>query len=343
MAEAGSLISGRVSRRAMSWMVLAVLLCLPIETMTYTHWLAYATLPPRAAVLVAMLVALRLERLDPIVAGRLFLAQATLTILGWSFFVESSPDKIAFEAVGYGTILPVITLLIAPRATRRVWSFAAMAVAVAPSIIKLLPDHLDLIGQIGAVLVVHATGVVVLDIHANRAEQAGVIGSLDPLTGLLNRRPMLAEIDARLGLDDGERSTVVLVDIDHFKAVNDTSGHEAGDDVLIRVAEVLTGQLRTDSSVCRWGGEEFLVLLPDATEERAAAIAERLREAVADSGVTASFGVAEAVVGDSSASWIRRADEAMYVAKERGRDQVVTASAIQAGSSEPVRVGAGPT
>ena len=86
-----------------------------------------------------MLIALGLDRLEPVVAGRLFLAQATLTVLGWSIFVQSSPDKTAFEAVAYGTILPVITLLIAPRKTRRVWSFVAMTVAVAPSIIKLAP------------------------------------------------------------------------------------------------------------------------------------------------------------------------------------------------------------
>ena len=155
----------------------------------------------------------------------------------------------------------------------------------------------------------------------------------DPLTGLLNRRA-LDEF-----LDDRRVRTVVIVDIDHFKMVNDTFGHSTGDEVLRRIAGVLTASVRPDDVVVRFGGEEMLVVAPGGpiTETTATALAERIRAAVAaldlddttpgSGGVTVSAGVTTQTVFETLDDAVARADEALYAAKNSGRNRVVFAAA----------------
>lgn len=159
------------------------------------------------------------------------------------------------------------------------------------------------------------------------------LSTADPLTGLLNRRG----VDTLLGQVDEQdllRLSVVMADVDHFKKVNDTHGHSVGDGVLRAVASKLADVVRESDAVARYGGEEFLMVLPGATEKQALRIAERAREAVArepiragdlEVPVTVSFGVAEWSAGESRDSLVKRADDALYEAKEGGRDQVVSA------------------
>jgi diguanylate cyclase (GGDEF)-like protein len=121
-----------------------------------------------------------------------------------------------------------------------------------------------------------------------------------------------------------------MVDIDHFKLVNDRLGHAAGDRVLACVGQVLAAELRGDDVAARWGGEEFVVLLPAAGAEEAGAVAERLRTqiqvataAMADGApVTASIGVAQWLEGESGSELVGRADSALYESKRSGRDRV---------------------
>lgn len=151
----------------------------------------------------------------------------------------------------------------------------------------------------------------------------------DPLTGLANRRAFDAALDRVLGA--GGRACVAVVDLDHFKRVNDTHGHEAGDRVLARFAELARGALRDGDLVARLGGEEFGVLLPGADAERAEAVCERLRAMVAATGfpagravlrVTASIGLAEVAPDATRAEVMRAADDALYRAKAEGRDRL---------------------
>jgi len=164
----------------------------------------------------------------------------------------------------------------------------------------------------------------------------------DALTGLPNRRAF--EDTARRMVAQASRSfeplAAVLVDLDHFKAVNDTFGHAAGDDALICVASCLTGSVRAGDFVARLGGEEFALLLPGASREGALLLADSVRQAVArlavpgvDRPITASLGVALIPdhAGDADAV-VARADEALYAAKAAGRDRVVPASG---GASAP--------
>jgi two-component system cell cycle response regulator len=150
----------------------------------------------------------------------------------------------------------------------------------------------------------------------------------DPLTRVRNRRFLLSQLEASVSgaRRHGRPLAVAMIDIDRFKAVNDSHGHEIGDRVLVAAGESLGRALRTEDVLGRLGGEEFLALLPDAGEEAAAQAAERLRSAVAEAGgpvpVTASVGWAVLNEGEESDDVIRRADTALYAAKSAGRDRV---------------------
>ncbi|WP_369600454.1 GGDEF domain-containing protein [Hahella sp. SMD15-11] len=154
----------------------------------------------------------------------------------------------------------------------------------------------------------------------------------DPLTQLPNRQ-LLDKVIAREMNRAGRHGvplSLVMMDLDHFKSVNDTWGHEAGDRVLKTVARVLRESLRDYDIAGRFGGEEFLILLPETPASRAEALMQRLRRKLAaltwpeldQRRVTASFGVAQYEPGDLPADLIRRADEAMYEAKSCGRNCV---------------------
>jgi two-component system cell cycle response regulator len=159
----------------------------------------------------------------------------------------------------------------------------------------------------------------------------------DPLTGIANRRFILAQLGGHISgaRRHGRPFSIAMLDVDHFKAVNDEHGHAAGDEVLSSVTHILREHLRAEDQLGRLGGEEFLALLPDAGEAAAAAAAEKLRAEVAaarvahegrELAVTVSAGWAT-WAGEAAADLMRRADEALYDAKRSGRDQVAGAPA----------------
>jgi diguanylate cyclase (GGDEF)-like protein len=122
---------------------------------------------------------------------------------------------------------------------------------------------------------------------------------------------------------------VAILDLDHFKRINDAHGHKAGDAVLVAAAHALRAHLRAEDQLGRLGGEEFLVLLPDTEARAAAHVAEKLRAEVARAptpvAVTVSIGVA-AWDGEAPEALLHRADEALYAAKQAGRDRVMAAT-----------------
>lgn len=155
----------------------------------------------------------------------------------------------------------------------------------------------------------------------------------DELTGLPNRRDVLARLQQLLDRPAGTRCAVLLADLDHFKRINDAHGHLVGDEVLRAVATRLTESVREPVVVGRLGGEEFLVVLPDTDLEAARQVAERIREQIAATDtrrwfegapLTISVGVAAAGPdGDSVSAMLRRADDALYDAKRAGRNRVI--------------------
>ncbi|WAC73974.1 GGDEF domain-containing protein [Roseateles sp. SL47] len=160
----------------------------------------------------------------------------------------------------------------------------------------------------------------------------------DPLTGLLNRRALeehLQRLQAQV--ERGHSHALLVLDVDHFKRINDELGHAGGDAALRHLAEVLTDALRTTDCFGRLGGEEFAVLMPDTDETGAVLVAERLRRLLQERPLTwgdkiwpisASVGVAAMRLGDARGQdALARADAAMYAAKARGRNRVQRASA----------------
>lgn len=153
----------------------------------------------------------------------------------------------------------------------------------------------------------------------------------DSLTGLINRRVMVDLVETELKLVErhGHPMTVALIDLDHFKSINDRFGHQAGDAVLTGFAGLASTQLRQVDKVSRWGGEEFLVMLPQVTAQEARQAIERLRIAMGSQtfpqhpGVSATFsaGLALARPGESLEHLIERADHALYRAKHAGRNR----------------------
>jgi two-component system, cell cycle response regulator len=161
-----------------------------------------------------------------------------------------------------------------------------------------------------------------------QAERLEALLFEDPLTGLANRRFILTQLG---GMVSGARRhqrplTIAVIDVDHFKAINDTRGHAEGDRVLAAVAHALRARLRAEDQLGRLGGEEFLALLPDVDAGGAHAATDKLRAGVREAGVTVSIGWA-AWEGESGEQLLRRADDALYEAKRDGRDRVVGAPA----------------
>lgn len=151
--------------------------------------------------------------------------------------------------------------------------------------------------------------------------------STDPLTKALNRRSFLRLLGQSAA--SGTPFSLIMFDIDHFKSVNDTYGHDAGDAVLREISQLVRDNIRENDTLARWGGEEFMVLSAKSNMKRAKRVAERLRTAVegftftgVPRQITSSFGVAIHATGETGDELVKRADEALYEAKETGRNKV---------------------
>ncbi len=155
----------------------------------------------------------------------------------------------------------------------------------------------------------------------------------DELTGLHNRRSFNETFALSLSSArrHGHPLSLISIDLDHFKTINDTYGHSIGDLVLKEFSNLLKDMVRVEDIASRWGGEEFIIMLPNTTSEAAAALAERIRStfeqqssSASPLAVTASFGVSQLQNDDNEDSLIRRVDNALYTAKREGRNRVVT-------------------
>ena len=166
----------------------------------------------------------------------------------------------------------------------------------------------------------------------NKNREYETLASTDSLTGLYNRYKFseLYLSSYMAMVQRHNEMSIILLDIDFFKRVNDTYGHNAGDQVLIQISHTLLKTLRNIDVVCRWGGEEFIVLLPTASLENASILAEKLRKHIESQeidivgSITSSFGVSQVREGEDMQSVIDRADKALYLAKNSGRNCVKT-------------------
>jgi len=200
-------------------------------------------------------------------------------------------------------------------------------VALLPALLTSGDSH-QTITIIITILVTSAFAFAFSVITNRQREQLLTLATKDPLTGAGNRRGLDAKLTdvVQSFRRSGTHSCLVLLDLDHFKKVNDIYGHAVGDQILKRVTEIINLRIRVTDSLYRIGGEEFVVVLEGADLNRAAHLAEQLRtlvdanELVPDHAVTISLGVAEIKEGETGNDWLHRADEALYRAKDAGRN-----------------------
>ncbi len=223
-----------------------------------------------------------------------------------------------FDAIAQGTEVPVY---------RAEHEYYRKDGSIMTGELQVIP-HVDINGNVVEIL------GVTRDISERKRFEAELtrLAVTDPLTGLWNRRHTseLLEADLDQAERHGQSLTLLMVDIDRFKSINDTHGHQTGDRVLIEVASRLLENIRSTDILGRWGGEEFMILLRYCSLQDAIAIAEKLRSRIADApigqlgGVSVSIGAAALQPGEDLESWIARADSALYQAKRSGRNTVVT-------------------
>ena len=206
----------------------------------------------------------------------------------------------------------------------------AMPVGIGPPAARAAPQSSQrgvlLVGGLVAVLIALIVGLIVRGRGLSRAPDLLALSLTDPLTGSSTRRKLEQDVEASSD-DESSDVCVLMIDVDHFKEVNDRYGHPVGDEVLRRVGRVLLDQVRDGTTVYRYGGEEFCVILRDVTLLTACSVADRLRSSVAltrmptDDSVTISLGVAHGPSGALD-TVIGHADSALYEAKRAGRDTV---------------------
>jgi polar amino acid transport system substrate-binding protein len=158
------------------------------------------------------------------------------------------------------------------------------------------------------------------------------LATTDPLTKIANRNKlnlvMSTSIHTALRYD--LPLSVIFFDIDHFKKINDKLGHDTGDDILVELSDLVSNQIRLSDLLARWGGEEFMIVLPETDSIQATILAEKLRALIDDRffgvsiHVTCSFGVTQLHKDDDEHTLFKRVDVALYSAKERGRNRVIT-------------------
>ena len=174
---------------------------------------------------------------------------------------------------------------------------------------------------------------------ANASAELKKAAQTDPLTGLANRRYMREQIESgiRSARENGDTFSLIMADIDDFKPINDSFGHEAGDQALNHIAGILTNQLKGRDLVSRWGGEEFLIYLPQTSQKDAALVAHILKNATdaepplingKECPISMTFGVVQYLKGESLDDCIGRADAAMYQGKRDGKNQIVSFESI---------------
>lgn len=294
--------------------------------------------------------------INNLVQGRLLLGMGCVAVVGlllanalstyrgrpapfsmdWLFPVVAASLVMSFKSQGvigafwsYPALILFYFLLPVQRAR---WANLTLLLVLVPTAYLTLSPTLAL--RIAAtMLAVSATSGIFIHLIATAQEDLRRAAVLDPLTQVNNRLQLelvLQNCHARTRRY-GNPVTLVSLDLDHFKSINDSLGHAAGDQVLREVADILKRRLRKSDVIFRTGGEEFLLVLEGSDEQSSSLVAEELRGMIEEAPilagrpVTASLGVAELAPGEDVACWLKRADDRLYKAKETGRNRVVSA------------------
>jgi diguanylate cyclase (GGDEF)-like protein len=268
----------------------------------------------------------------------IFLAASFLTFI--SAFINVPVDQ--FRAIWFYLLVLVAYILAGTWPGVGLTAFSIVAVLSLSQIVDVGLSDESMVSIVVGLLIFSLIAFIYTnrtDCYANQIEENNSklkqLASEDPLTGLFNPRMCTAigEQLLKMSIRDGNPLSVIYTDLDHFKKINDTYGHQAGDQVLVHVADIVNGFLRQSDVCARLGGEEFCVVLPETDSQAAAKLAEKMRQRMeqtiehigeVDLHITASFGVAQMLPTDQSLSDIqKRADQALYAAKKMGRNRVI--------------------
>ncbi|MEX2123235.1 MAG: GGDEF domain-containing protein [Woeseia sp.] len=279
-----------------------------------------------------------------------------LIITGFAFLGVSvlRPRRVRFASISIAIlcVVGVLTTVYIRGEQQIFWAYPALlavfylakpgeAVLIATlAIIALVPalvpkmDGITLTTTFVTLIATSAFAYAFAFLSRGQRDQLAQLARKDPLTGAGNRRALdekLMEACATQ-LRSNIPSSLVLIDIDNFKEINDEFGHAAGDQILVRLTEIIELRIRVTDSLYRIGGEEFVVVIEGQTKDKARRMAEQLRtlveanELAPEGSVTISLGVAELSPGESPGDWMRRADLALYESKRSGRNQTSLAN-----------------
>ena len=234
--------------------------------------------------------------------------------------------------IGYLWSYPVTIVLYFMLPERQAWiANAILLPIVLPGAWHVFPDSGIATRAAVTFLTVSAFSVVFVRVMTDQQERLEKLVVTDNLTGLLNRASLQETLEQAIFQNSRSQvpMTIVSLDLDRFKVINDTLGHASGDIVLRGVGRLMNNRIRRTDKVFRLGGEEFLVLLYGTGREKGLRVAEELREAIATASllpnrpVTASIGVATLQPNENWSTWMNRSDESLYQAKRKGRNRVV--------------------
>lgn len=277
-----------------------------------------------AIVVILMINAWYLNRGRPTWALVLYgLVPAILFFILQSFLVQG--------VIGAFWCFPAVTAVYCMLPQQKAW-LANLAILIVSIMMAMLVLEHSLAVRIAATLLsVSVFTALFVRIIDNQHEKLRKLAETDPLTGLYNRVSLQASLQqaAEHSRRTGIPMTLVSMDIDHFKNINDTHGHDAGDIVLRGLGGLIRKRIRKTDKAFRQGGEEFLLLLYSADQDNGLQLAEDLRRQVStarllhDHDITASFGVAQLLEDDTESTWLKRSDKRLYQAKQGGRNRVV--------------------
>lgn len=222
-----------------------------------------------------------------------------------------------------------LTYFILPQ--RKAWLVNGISLAILLPFVWGMLESLEAAQVVLSLLIISIFLAICINVITNQQRDLHLLAATDVLTGLFNRTILYQSLEQaieqskRKGLD----MTLITLDIDHFKSINDKYGHDVGDDVLRKLGILLKHRVRLSDKAFRVGGEEFLILLFGTNLSESQVLAEELRILVADTKfikdhpVTISLGLSTLLADEDWTSWVKRGDEYLYIAKARGRNQVV--------------------
>ena len=351
---------GRAPTKRSAYIVVLTLLVLTVVALWAAHGFQHHPVhhiifPTIFAISGLSLVGILTRKMPLVVAERMFVVGSAAVLLPalilWSVNPSPSTHDISWALIAmiwFGPVFPLCFLTFGTRRGLRACLLAYIVILLTAGprigIDVLAGGHalpetgimISLAGTFGimiAFLWLLASRLERLVAARAAAESFAAQATTDVLTGLPNRRALDDELDRFVARSHrhAELLSVVLIDVDHFKDINDRFGHVVGDAALVEAARRLSGTIRKGDLLGRWGGEEFLLLAPHTDQVAACQLAERCRDALSGSPldnvgrITASFGVATVDADDTPRSLLGHADQALYKAKAGGRNRVVAA------------------